>query len=78
MKHRNHSISHRMTLTIIGVSSFFAVLTMLVQLVWNYQESIDNTTADIREYSESILPTIAKSLWDVDHGLFRAGSYFVN
>lgn len=69
MKHRNHSISHRMTLTIIGVSSFFAVLTMLVQLIWNYQESIDKTTADIREYSESILPSIAKSLWDVDHGL---------
>lgn len=69
MKHRNHSISHRMTLTIIGVSSFFAVLTMLVQLVWNYQESIDKATADIREYSESILPSIAKSLWDVDHSL---------
>ncbi|MFB2802385.1 sensor domain-containing diguanylate cyclase [Shewanella seohaensis] len=69
MKHRNHSISHRMTLTIIGVSSFFAVLTMLVQLIWNYQESIDKTTADIREYSESILPSVAKSLWDVDHSL---------
>ncbi|MGL5667498.1 MAG: GGDEF domain-containing protein, partial [Shewanella sp.] len=69
MKYRNHSISHRMTLTIIGVSSFFAVLTMLVQLVWNYQESIDKVTADIREYSESILPSIAKSLWDVDHSL---------
>ncbi|MFV0594971.1 diguanylate cyclase domain-containing protein [Shewanella sp.] len=69
MKFRNHSISHRMTLTIIGVSSFFAVLTMLIQLIWNYQESIDKTTADIREYSESILPTVAKSLWDVDHGL---------
>ncbi|MFB2643544.1 GGDEF domain-containing protein [Shewanella bicestrii] len=69
MKHRNHSISHRMTLTIIGVSSFFAVLTMLVQLIWNYQESIDKTTVDIREYSESILPSVAKSLWDVDHSL---------
>ncbi|MCP3129525.1 GGDEF domain-containing protein [Shewanella sp. KJ2020] len=69
MKHKNHSISHRMTLTIIGVSSFFAVLTMLVQLIWNYQDSIDNATADIREYSESILPSIAKSLWDVDRSL---------
>ncbi|WP_237703929.1 GGDEF domain-containing protein [Shewanella sp. HN-41] len=69
MKHRNHSLSHRMTLTIIGVSSFFAVLTMLVQLIWNYQDSIDDATADIREYSESILPSIAKSLWDVDRSL---------
>ncbi|EGM68201.1 phytochrome-like protein; Cph2 [Shewanella sp. HN-41] len=58
-----------MTLTIIGVSSFFAVLTMLVQLIWNYQDSIDDATADIREYSESILPSIAKSLWDVDRSL---------
>ncbi|HCE51923.1 MAG TPA: GGDEF domain-containing protein, partial [Shewanella baltica] len=58
-----------MTLTIIGVSSFFAVLTMLVQLIWNYQDSIDNATSDIREYSESILPSVAKSLWDVDRSL---------
>lgn len=69
MKHRNHSISHKMTLIIIGVSSFFAVLTMLVQLIWNYQDSIDNATSDIREYSESILPSVAKSLWDVDRSL---------
>ena len=55
MKHRNHSISHKMTLIIIGVSSFFAVLTMLVQLIWNYQDSIDNATSDIREYFESVL-----------------------
>ena len=71
MHNKNASISQKLTLTVIGVSSFFAVLTMVVQLVWNYQEGLDDAKKSIQDYTQSILPSLTQALWDVDRNLLE-------
>ncbi|WP_226684706.1 sensor domain-containing diguanylate cyclase [Shewanella indica] len=64
-------ISHKMTLVIIGVSSFFALMTMVAQLFWNYQDGVEGGNRRLNEYVEANLPGIAQAIWDVDHKLLR-------
>lgn len=64
-------ISHKMTLVIIGVSSFFALMTMAAQLFWNYQDGVEGSNRRLHEYVEANLPGIAQAIWDVDHKLLR-------
>lgn len=71
MNPRVNSISGKVTLMIVGVSSVFAVLTMLVQLVWNYLDAVDNAQNEIQGYSELILPSLAQALWDADTPLLK-------
>ncbi|WP_345846518.1 hypothetical protein [Shewanella algae] len=49
-------ISHKMTLIIIGVSSFFALVTMAAQLFWNYQDGVEGSNRRLHEYVEANLP----------------------
>lgn len=56
---------------IIGVSTLLALVTMLIQFVWNYLGAVDNAKAEIRGYSELILPSIAQALWDADRPLLN-------
>ncbi|MBZ4679658.1 MAG: hypothetical protein JG763_2287 [Shewanella sp.] len=60
-----------MTLVIIGVSSFFALMTMVAQLFWNYQDGVEGGNRRLNEYVEANLPGIAQAIWDVDHKLLR-------
>ncbi|PYE55627.1 diguanylate cyclase [Shewanella chilikensis] len=60
-----------MTLVIIGVSSFFALMTMAAQLFWNYQDGVEGSNRRLHEYVEANLPGIAQAIWDVDHKLLR-------
>lgn len=71
MNPRVNSISGKVTLMIVGVSSVFALLTMLVQLVWNYLDAVDNAQNEIQGYSELILPSMAQALWDADTPLLK-------
>ncbi|MCE9853473.1 GGDEF domain-containing protein [Shewanella chilikensis] len=64
-------ISHKMTLVIIGVSSFFALMTMAAQLFWNYQDGVEGSNRRLHEYVEANLPGMAQAIWDVDHKLLR-------
>ncbi|TVP11628.1 diguanylate cyclase domain-containing protein [Shewanella sp. MSW] len=64
-------ISHKMTLVIIGVSSFFALVTMVAQLFWNYQDGVEGGNRRLNEYVEANLPGMAQAIWDVDHKLLR-------
>ncbi len=64
-------ISHKMTLVIIGVSSFFALVTMAAQLFWNYQDGVEGSNRRLHEYVEANLPGMAQAIWDVDHKLLR-------
>ncbi|WP_052248260.1 MULTISPECIES: diguanylate cyclase domain-containing protein [Shewanella] len=64
-------ISHKMTLVIIGVSSFFALMTMVAQLFWNYQDGVEGGNRRLNEYVEANLPGMAQAIWDVDHKLLR-------
>lgn len=60
-----------MTLVIIGVSSFFALVTMAAQLFWNYQDGVEGSNRRLHEYVEANLPGMAQAIWDVDHKLLR-------
>jgi diguanylate cyclase (GGDEF)-like protein len=60
-----------MTLVIIGVSSFFALMTMAAQLFWNYQDGVEGSNRRLHEYVEANLPGMAQAIWDVDHKLLR-------
>ncbi|OIN14643.1 hypothetical protein BFS86_11490 [Shewanella algae] len=60
-----------MTLVIIGVSSFFALMTMVAQLFWNYQDGVEGGNRRLNEYVEANLPGMAQAIWDVDHKLLR-------
>ncbi len=60
-----------MTLVIIGVSSFFALVTMVAQLFWNYQDGVEGGNRRLNEYVEANLPGMAQAIWDVDHKLLR-------
>ncbi|QYK04910.1 GGDEF domain-containing protein [Shewanella zhangzhouensis] len=71
MSSRVHSISSKVTGMIIGVSTLLALVTMLIQFVWNYLGAVDNAKAEIRGYSELILPSIAQALWDADRPLLN-------
>lgn len=71
MNTRVNSISGKVTLTIVGVSSVFALLTMLAQLIWNYLDAVGNAKTEIQGYSELLLPSMAQALWDADRALLE-------
>ncbi|QSX40581.1 diguanylate cyclase domain-containing protein [Shewanella cyperi] len=71
MRRSHNSIGSKMTFTIVGVSSLFALLTIMVQLWWNYHSALDNAVADIDRYTRSLLPSMSHALWDVDQPLLK-------
>ncbi|GDY26992.1 hypothetical protein AHAT_28820 [Agarivorans sp. Toyoura001] len=62
-------IAKRLLILIVGASTLFALVSVAVQLAFNFSGAVKNAERWVDEYNQANMAAIERAIWDVDYQL---------
>ena len=62
-------IAKRLVILIVSASTLFALLSVAVQLAFNFSGAVKNVEQWVDEYNQANLSAIERAVWEIDYQL---------